>query len=170
MKNRHTPSAAVTIVDGEPRAATDLIASGMEQQHAAVIKLVRKHMADMAEFGRVGFEIRPFATPGGTQKREVALLNEHQTTLLISLMRNSEKVIAFKVALVREFFRMRDELKRRDTSCWQRMLQLEQRDADSKARASIGSRLMLDRKRELPGIAAERTLLEYEIQPGLLPN
>jgi phage regulator Rha-like protein len=170
LKNDHTPSVAVTLVDGEPRAATDLIASGMEQQHTAVIKLVRRHMADLAQFGRVGFEIRPFATPGGMQRREVALLNEPQAALLISMMRNSARVVGFKVALVREFFRMRDELQRREVGCWQRMLMLEQRDAGSKARASIGSKLMLERKRDLPAISAERALLEHEIQPGLLPN
>lgn len=46
-------------------------------------------------------------------------------------------------------------------------LALEARDAGSKVRASFGSHLMLDRKRELPAIKDERAKLETEMQPGL---
>ncbi|AHB69565.1 gp79 [Cronobacter malonaticus] len=44
------------------------------------------------------------------QKQEIALLNEQQTTLLITYMRNNEVVRAFKKRLVSEFFAMRGEL------------------------------------------------------------
>lgn len=50
---------------------------------------------------------------------------------------------------------------------WRRRLGLEAKDATSKALASAGSRLMLDRKRELPAIKDERAKLETEMQPGL---
>lgn len=39
--------------------------------------------ADLEEFGRVGFEIAPFETSGGTQRREVATLNERMEHLVV---------------------------------------------------------------------------------------
>ncbi|MFO7753182.1 MAG: Rha family transcriptional regulator, partial [Desulfobacteraceae bacterium] len=61
-------------------------------QHHAVIQLVRNYKEDLEDFGRVAFEMRPFHTEGGIQKREVALLNEHQATLLLTYMKNTESI------------------------------------------------------------------------------
>lgn len=64
---------------------------------------MRKYTKQLSIFGRVAFETRPFETAGGVQEREIALLNEGQSTLLITFMRNTERVIDFKVALVKAF-------------------------------------------------------------------
>ncbi|MDT3611972.1 Rha family transcriptional regulator [Cronobacter sakazakii] len=89
---------------------TDAIAKGVGRDHDTIIKLVDRNKSDIEEFGRVGFEIRTLETNGGKQKQRVALLNEQQTTLLITYMRNNEVVRAFKKRLVSEFFSMRGEL------------------------------------------------------------
>jgi len=89
-----------------------VVADGTGNDHASVLRLIRNHIDKFQRFGRVGFEIRPFKTAGGTQSREIALLNEHQATLLITFMRNNEIVTEFKVALVDAFFRMAQALKR----------------------------------------------------------
>ncbi|WAL81479.1 Rha family transcriptional regulator [Pandoraea sp. XJJ-1] len=163
-------SPLVTAVDGEPRASTVVIASGLGQPHASVIKLVRRHATALDSLGRVGFEIQSFATRGGTQSREVALLNEHQAALLISLMRNTERVVDFKVGLIREFYRMQDELGRREQTLWQQMHALIAKEVESKVRASFGSRLMLERRREIPRFDAERDRLNAQLQPSLLTH
>ncbi|EMX9222904.1 Rha family transcriptional regulator [Citrobacter koseri] len=90
--------------------STVAIADGVGRDHDTVIKLVDRNKADLEEFGRVGFEIRTIQTDGGPQKRRVALLNEQQTTLLITYMRNNDVVRKFKKKLVAEFFRMRGAL------------------------------------------------------------
>lgn len=87
-----------------------VIANGVEKGHKPVIQLIRKYKEDLEEFGRVEFEMRPFKTDGGMQKQEIALLNEQQTTLLITYMRNNDIVREFKKRLVAEFFRMRTSL------------------------------------------------------------
>ena len=87
-----------------------VIASGVMKDHKPVIQLIRKYKSDLEEFGRVEFEMRPFQTDGGMQKQEIALLNEQQTTLLITYMRNNEVVREFKKRLVAEFFTMRSAL------------------------------------------------------------
>ncbi|AWK17361.1 hypothetical protein GWK90_03485 [Candidatus Hamiltonella defensa] len=92
------------------------IALGVKKEHKPVIQLVRKYQSDLEEFARVEFEMRPFQTKGGAQKKEVALLNEQQTTLLITYMRNNPIVRAFKKRLVAEFFRMRAALENKEKS------------------------------------------------------
>lgn len=102
----------ITMKDGV--AVTDIltIAAGVDYRHKNVIALCRKHIHEIEEFGRVEFIIQSFETAGGTQRREVALLNEDQAILLMSLMQNNDTVTAFKVRLVKAFRACRDELGR----------------------------------------------------------
>lgn len=86
------------------------IAEGVGNSHATVIKLVRQNIEDFEEFGRVGFEISPFGTKGGRQKRVIAILNEPQATLLMTYMRNNDMVRAFKKALVKAFYDLKNQL------------------------------------------------------------
>ncbi|MGU3487304.1 Rha family transcriptional regulator [Enterobacter bugandensis] len=86
---------------------TAAIAEGVGRDHDTIIKLVDRNKNDLEEFGEVGFEIR---AGYNNAKVRVALLNEQQTTLLITYMRNNEVVRAFKKRLVAEFFTMRSAL------------------------------------------------------------
>lgn len=161
----------VTSIDGEARASTIVIARGVEQQHASIIKLLRKHIQDFEAFGHVDFKSEVVnRRQGGGSLREYAMLNEHQASLLIAFMRNSPRVVAFKVALIREFFRMRDELQRREQGLWAQMQALIAKEVESKVRASFGSQLMLKRKREIPDFEAQFAELEDRIQKPLFLN
>ena len=102
--------------NGCPVTTSLAIADGVGNKHATVIRLVRDNVLDFEEFGRVGFEIRPFQTNGGTQHREIAILNEQQATLLLTYMRNNETVKEFKKRLVKAFFEMRDQLQSSELS------------------------------------------------------
>ena len=161
------PFPLVVPLEGEPRASTEIIARGVDQQHASVIKLIRRHERRFERFGKIRFEIRLNRRGKPT---EYAMLNEQQATLLLAFMSNSEKVMDFKEEIVAEFFRMRDELGRREQSLWHQMHALIAREVESKVRASFGSHLMLERKREIPRFDEERSLLEREIQPSLLTH
>ena len=99
-----------------------------------------------------------------------AMLNERQATFLIGLMRNSPEVVDFKLRMAHEFWRMGDALANRDRTLLTRRILLEQREGRSAALASIGSGLMLDRRRALPGINAERDVLRSVMEPGLFPQ
>lgn len=100
----------VTIVGGQPVTTSLVIAEGVEHEHRAVLKIVRDYLPDFEDFGRVAFEVQPFATAGGTQQREVAILNEHHATLLITFMRNIGPVKDFKKRLVKAFWDMARQL------------------------------------------------------------
>lgn len=86
------------------------IAQGTENQHASILRIIRDNIEDFEEFGRVGFEIAPFETAGGTQRREIAKLNEPQSTLLLTYLRNNERVKVFKKALVKAFYELAQQL------------------------------------------------------------
>lgn len=103
-------SALIHIKDGEPVTTSLAIAEGTQTQHKNVMELVRSYSEDLGRFGRVAFETQPFETAGGKQQREVALLNEQQSALVIAYMRNSEIVRQFKIALIKGFFDMRAQL------------------------------------------------------------
>ena len=95
-----------------PLTTTVIIADSLNKRHTDVLALTHKYEADLKTFGVVPFktELQTRGNRGGSQKAEYAYLNEQQATLLISMMRNSPKVIAFKIALVKAFYEMRQAL------------------------------------------------------------
>lgn len=100
------PIEIVKVEDGEPMTSTLQIALGLGIQHATIIKLVRTYMPDFQEFGLVRFKIQPRleGQHGGGDVKFVPL-NEQQATFLMTLMRNSPRVIEFKKALVKAFLK-----------------------------------------------------------------
>ncbi|WP_256675064.1 Rha family transcriptional regulator [Pseudomonas sp. URMO17WK12:I11] len=145
----------VIIKDSDAVTPTTAIAAGTENEHASVIALVRKYHDDLCEFGRVRFEVDPFETAGGVQSREIALLTEPQATLLLTYMRNTEIVRAFKKKLVREFWELVQQRSRASSSMPENYIEalehllaskrseqmaLEQRDHAIATKAEIGSR------------------------------
>ncbi len=65
------------------------------------------------------FEITPLQTKGGIQDKKIYLLNEMQSTLLITYLKNTEAVRNFKIELVRQFYTMRKLILERQTQTWQ---------------------------------------------------
>ncbi|WP_375641099.1 MULTISPECIES: Rha family transcriptional regulator [unclassified Bartonella] len=102
----------VTINNAGIAVTTSLkIAEGVGNTHKTVIQLVRNNRKDFEEFGSLGFEIQVSKRDGkGGQKREVAILNEPQATLLMTYMRNNDTVRAFKKALVKAFYDLKNQL------------------------------------------------------------
>lgn len=100
----------VKIDNGKAVTTTLAIAEGCDAEHKAVIQLVRNYKSDLEEFGRVTFEMQPFETVGGTQRREIALLNEHQATTVIMFMRNIGVVKEFKKRLVKAFYELTQQI------------------------------------------------------------
>lgn len=109
MSNNQNNSL-VEMVDGEPRVSTLTISTRTGNTHRGVIQLVRSNITDLEKFGRVAFEIAPFQTAGGVQQREVAQLNEQQGTLIVTYLKNTKAVRELKLALVKDFYAMRQAL------------------------------------------------------------
>ena len=96
-------------IDNQPVTDSYIIAEGTGAQHASVIRLVRDNLTDFEEFGRVGFEIAPFETAGGTQNRTVAILNREHAMLIMTYMRNTTVVRDFKKRLIKAFIALEQQ-------------------------------------------------------------
>ncbi|RHB86140.1 Rha family transcriptional regulator [Streptococcus lutetiensis] len=95
----------------EPYTTSEIIAECAELKQDTVQSLIRNHKDDLEVFGVFGFEIRkPSKGSLGGRPRKIYHLNEQQATLLITYLDNTKPVREFKVALVKAFFEMRDEL------------------------------------------------------------
>jgi len=146
----------VIIKDGDAVTTTLAIAEGTLNDHASVITLTRKYQVDLEDFGLVRFEIRPREVgQHGGGDTEYAILNEPQSTLLLTFMRNTDIVRAFKKKLVREFWEMVQQRNQRAPalpadyiSALEHLLEskrseqlaIEQRDYAIETKAEIGSR------------------------------
>ena len=100
----------VELKEKEPVTTTLVISEKTENDHSSVFKLVKAYQEDLSEFGVVGFEIRKPSGKKGGRPLEFAYLNEDQTMLIMTYMRNSEIVRTFKKSLVKEFRKMKNVL------------------------------------------------------------
>lgn len=93
----------------EPYTTPEVIAEHTGIEYRSISDLIRRNKSDLEFFGILRFEIvKPTSKKGGRPKK-VYHLNEQQATTLITFLDNTPQVKAFKVALVAEFFNLRDE-------------------------------------------------------------
>lgn len=89
------------------------IAEGAGVEHRATLQLIENHRESLETFGPLAFEMRKGqALPQGgfAKATRIALLNEQQSSLLLMMLRNTPQVLAFKIALVKAFFEMAQQL------------------------------------------------------------
>lgn len=93
---------------------SDVIAKFAGVQHHTITRLIQQHEEDFKDFGILRFEIEEIKGRGQPAKHYA--LNEQQATLLMTYLKNTPNVRAFKKELVRQFFAMREELNRAKVS------------------------------------------------------
>ena len=93
----------------EPYTTNEIIAECAEIDRISVRKLIENHKEDLEAFGILSFEMTKI-NDGRGRPRKIYHLNEQQATLLITYLDNTKPVREFKVALVKAFFEMRDEV------------------------------------------------------------
>ena len=106
---------AIIIKDGVAVVDTITIAEGVQVQHKNILELIRKYLPDFEAFGPVAFETRkgkPLPQGGFAKATEVAWLNEDQTTLLFTFLKNTEIARKLKIRLVKAFREAREEVAR----------------------------------------------------------
>lgn len=92
----------------EPYTTDRILAKCSNNSLHAVKSLIYNHKRDLDEFGILSFEMTKL--PGRGRPQKTYHLNEQQATLLITYLDNAPQVNQFKKSLVREFYRMKQEL------------------------------------------------------------
>lgn len=110
----------LVLLGGEtPYTTSEIVSEFAGIKRKAVQNLIKRHEGDLSEFGKVVFKIRPLPGSKTGQKTTVYRLNEQQATLLMTYLKNTEQVRAFKKELVRQFYAMRDFIAERQSPIWQ---------------------------------------------------
>lgn len=104
--------------ENEPFTTSDVIAKFTGVQHHTITRLIQQHQKDFEEFGSLRFQIEVRKRDIGATTAKKYNLNEQQATLLMTYLRNTEKVRAFKIELVRQFYIMREALRDRRSTEW----------------------------------------------------
>lgn len=93
-----------------PVTDSKIISDKLELKHHSITRIIRKYEDDFKMFGKVGFEIQ--ASISG-QKEKIYILNEMQYSLLMTYLKNTDKVREYKIKFVKAFFMMKNELQAR---------------------------------------------------------
>lgn len=91
---------------------SDVIAKFAGVQHHTITRLIQQHEEDFKDFGSLRFQIEVRKREHGATTAKRYELNEQQATLLMTYLKNTPNVRAFKKELVRQFYAMREELNR----------------------------------------------------------
>lgn len=123
----------------EPYTTSEAISAGTGIARRKVRDAIKKYQKDLESFGRVAPYQAYLKTPGGIQKTVAYRLNEQQATFLLTLLKNTPVVVAFKKELVRQFYAMRALLMERNSPIWQdtRSLTREVRRIEADAIAEL---------------------------------
>lgn len=96
------------VLSDEARVDSRQIAKALHNQHDSVLSLLNDYSEDFQRFGILRFEIGESVGRGRPPK--YALLNENQSYLLLTMVRNTPHVVALKTRLIEAFSEARQKL------------------------------------------------------------
>ena len=98
----------------EPRIDSKQLADALGNGHRPTVALIDKYRTELESMGHVLFQKADGARlQGGGKAERVALLTEDQAFFLLTLSRNTERVVSLKVKLVQAFGRARRDAQQR---------------------------------------------------------
>lgn len=95
-----------------------IIAKGTGFEHHTITRKIRDFTSDFKELGEIRFMDTASNNLKGGRPTRTYLLNEPQASYLITLLENNAKVRQFKLALVKEFYRMRQFILEKQSAEW----------------------------------------------------
>jgi phage regulator Rha-like protein len=100
------------IIDNELYISHIVIAEKTDNLEKSIRNIINRYINDFEQFGQLHFKNATVKNSvGAINEEKTYYLNEQQATLLMTYLRNSKIVRIFKINLVKEFYRMRDEIK-----------------------------------------------------------
>lgn len=128
-ENINSSKLSIITLQDEPRADSRVLAEGLGIKHRNLMENIRKYEGDLSGFGHLPFKTEVGERIQGGGKAEIyALLNEDQAYFVLTLSRNTPKVVSLKKKLVKEFGRLRKKEEQRAALSWQQA-RLEGKDA-----------------------------------------
>lgn len=104
----------------EPYTTTDAISAGTGIARRKIKDVIKKYRKDFESLGVLAsYQAETNANKEGGRKALAYRLNEQQATFLMTLLKNTPVVVAFKKELVRQFYAMRSLLLERNSPIWQ---------------------------------------------------
>ena len=95
---------SLTTTAKEPRVDSRLLAKHLGNNHKSVIALIDRYLEVFKSHGQLTFKKEVGVRDhGGGNAERYALLNEDQAYFLLSLSRNTERVVALKSKLIKSF-------------------------------------------------------------------
>ena len=104
-------------IKNELRTDSRLLAGFLDHRHRTILENIDKYHSQLSELAPIPIQTekgRALDHGGFAKSTRYALLNEDQCYFLLTLMRNNEKVVAAKLALVKAFKEARAQIARRD--------------------------------------------------------
>ncbi len=94
--------AIITLAEkrGEARVDSRLIAQTLDTKHQSTFELVKRYQTDLEAFGLLPFQT---GKANGGRPEKFALLNEDQAFFLLTLSKNTKRVVELKLKLVKAF-------------------------------------------------------------------
>ena len=156
----------VALTDGKPVTTSRQVAKHFGKRHANILRLFQTRIIGCHSTGfiELNFEFNEYTDSMGRSLPEL-LMTKDGFIAIATKLRGAE---LWQERFIAAFNGMAEQIERMALNMWTRRMALETKDATSLTKASIGSGLMLTRKRELPAIKAERAILDSAIQPSLL--
>lgn len=104
LPSGNTEALPLVQLRGQMRVDSRIIAAGLGQTHQHVRELIEKHARHFELFGVLRFETgKPAPGSTGGRPERFVLLTEDQCYFLLTLSRNTDRVVALKVKLVMAF-------------------------------------------------------------------
>lgn len=99
-------------IEDEFRVSHRVVAEQTDNQEVAISNLINKYISEFKEFGIVHFKNEKTTNTdlGNGRPSKTYYLNEQQATFLMTLLRNSPKVVIFKKALVKAFYELKEKV------------------------------------------------------------
>lgn len=161
-------SEFVSLSDTTLTADSRRVAKHFKKRHDNVLRAYDR-LDCSQEFNRLNYEVVDEVDAKGEARRILRMTKDGFVFLVMGF--RGKKAAQTKEDYIRAFNAMAEQLQQISVNgfrdLWQQRLELEKKDATTFMWASFGSKRMLERRRELPGIRDERAKLDSKMQPPL---
>lgn len=166
MNSTLLPVDLVRLDNGKLITDSLKVAVAHGKRHDNVVRLVRLRLAEAGAWGLLNFKETPYLDSQNGIEYPMFTMTQAGYQFLVGKM-TGKKAVQHQIAFIEAFTAMADQLQRRDLNLWTKMQELISQEVESEVRATFGSILLHERKRDLPLLRGERDRLESAIQPPL---